>query len=607
MTSVSGLIPHRVNLEIRSDGVFLMQSRYQLGPVAAKTGEWLHHWAETTPDQIFIAERSQDGGWRELNYRVTLENTRALAAGLLRQGLKSGDRLAVLSGSGVDHGLLALATQYVGIVLVPVAEQYSLIPEARDRLIYILNKTKPAMIYVSSAQQYAAAINLPEIGPIPVLTSDAGNAGRKIIGFDSLLTGPVGDDVDTAYKAVGPDTLAKILFTSGSTSNPKGVCTTQRMMCVNQAQLATCLPFLKSHPPKIVDWLPWNHVFGGSHNFNTILANGGSLYVDDGKPSGNLFARTLENLDDHTGTIAYNVPIGWSMLAQALARDAALRHRFFQELDMIFYAGAALPQDIWVQLRQLAEAEGLEPPLMTTSWGMTETAPSTLIQHEPIDRSGVIGVPVPGAVIKLVADADMRCELRVKGPNVMTAYYDDPARSAESFDEEGFLFTGDAVRFLDPDDPNKGLVFDGRITEDFKLMSGTWVHATTIRVHALSALGSLAQDLVISGQGRAEIGLLIFPNLETLAENDWATEDDNGALVSADLSREIVARLTELAESATGSSTKITRALVMAEMPSVRAHEITAKGNLNIARVLSERSLLVERLYDDNDPAVIRI
>jgi feruloyl-CoA synthase len=596
-------IPHKTDLITRADGSFIYTSQYPLGPVANTTSDWLVKWAGKTPDQVFLAEPAGHG-WREVTYGATLRSVRSIAAGLLAIGLKTGDRLAILSGNSIDHGLLMLAAQYVGIIPVPVAEQYSLIPEAHDRLHYIINKIKPALIYVSDMNQYAAAIDLAALLGFSVLTSH--DNGRAEHVFSDLLGSQTGPDLAAAHAATGPDSVAKILFTSGSTSQPKGVVTSQRMICVNQAQVAVSMPVLRTKPPKILDWLPWNHVFGGSHNFNMMLANGGALYIDDGKPVAGLFDKTIANLRDHSGNLAFNVPVGWALLAEALKADEILRQSFFTGLDLMFYAGASLPENIWTELKSMAMDTVGRLPLMVSSWGMTETAPAALGVHEPVKRTGMIGVPLPEVEVKLIPDHDMRCELRVRGPNILTEYYQDPDKTAAAFDDEGFLITEDAVKFADPDDPDRGLVFDGRLSEDFKLMSGTWVQTAALRATALAALGQLAADVVVTGHGRAEIGLLIFPSAESLGAEASGWQYDNGALTGGDHYARVRTCLQDMAKRATGSSSKITRALILADPPSLKDHEKTAKGNLNISKVLAGREALVDRLYDDKDPVVIR-
>lgn len=590
MSDFSSYTPHSVIREDRADGTILLRSGHALGPVARNTGDWLHHWAAADPDRVFVAERSGDG-WREEAFGATLAQVQAIGAALVGRGLGPDTPIVMLSGNGVEHLLLSLAAQYVGVPVVPLAEQYALIPEAYGRLVYVIDKVRPAMAYVSDAARYAGALALPQLQGVEVVASVAG--GAAVTPFADLLRGDGGVDLAAAHARVGPDTLAKILFTSGSTSDPKGVLTTHGMMCANQAQMAVAMPFLSARPPRILDWLPWNHVFGGSHNVNMMLCHGGSLYIDDGKPTKGGFAASLRNLREHPGSLSFNVPAGFAMLVAAMEADAGLRRAYFGDLDLIFYAGASLPQDVWEKLERFAMAEQGRLPLMASSWGMTETAPAAIMVHEPIGRSGVVGVPLPGVTVKLIPDPDMRCELRVTGPNVMTGYYADPVKSAEAFDDEGFLVTGDALRFLDPGDAARGLVFDGRVSEDFKLMTGTWVQAGTLRLEALAALAGVAQDVVICGHDRGEVGLLVFP-VAGQADGD-------------DLRQALRQRLAPLARQATGSARRIARALVLTDPPRLDLHEVTDKGSLNIRRILTRRADMVERLYDNDDPAVIRV
>jgi feruloyl-CoA synthase len=359
--------------------------------------------------------------------------------------------------------------------------------------------------------------------------------------------------------------------------------------------------------PRIVDWLPWNHVFGGSHNFNMMLANGGTLYIDDGKPVKGLIDRTLENLSMVTGTMAFNVPVGFGFLIEAFGKDADLKRRFFEDLDMVFYAGASLPQKMWQALEEMAMEVKGEVPLMTSSWGLTETAPAAMFQQEPTDSAGRIGVPMAGVELKLIPDADMRCEVRVKGPSVMTGYFNNLAKTAEAFDEDGFFITGDAMQFVEPGNPDKGMKFDGRISEDFKLNTGTWVRAAQLRLDLLALLGPLAADLVITGADRHQIGVMIFPNMAELEKEGFGTEATDGALTNRLLLGEIHRRLAERAREVSGSSVHVGRAMVLAEPPNMGEGEMTAKGNLNYRRVLDRRKALLERLYSDGDPAVTTV
>ncbi len=595
---------HAVIREDRADGSVLLSSKHPLGASVERTGDWLRQWAAQAPGRVFLAER-YGSGWREISYGETLQKVRAIGAALLARGLNAETPILIMSGNGVDHGLLVLAAQYVGVPAVPVAEQYALIHGAHGRLRHAVDLVSPKLAYAVNADQYAEALALDVFDGVEIVSSQPGSSGATP--FEDLLHGNDGAGVDAAFAEVGPDTVAKILLTSGSTSSPKGVLTTQRMMCVNQVQIADALPFLRQTPPRIVDWLPWNHVFGGSHNFNMMLANGGSLYIDDGKPLKGLFDRTLENLSMMTGSLVFNVPVGFAMLCDALQEDKALRRRFFQDLDLVFYAGASLPQSIWEALETMAlEVKG-EVPLITSSWGLTETAPAVLMQQEPTERSGIVGVPLNGLTVKLIPDEDGRYEVRVKGPNVMPGYFNAPDKTHEAFDAEGYFVTGDAMSFVDPSDTDKGMRFEGRISEDFKLSTGTWVRAAALRADLLSSLAPLAADLVVTGQDRDEIGVLVFPNRDSLSEAGFTDEDDNGAMTCPLLVAEITHRLAERARRVSGSSSRVSRALVMAEPPSIGDGEITAKGNLNSRKVMTRRNVLLERLYGDGDPAVCKL
>lgn len=605
MTLAAKYLSHDVELQTRDDGTLLFSSTHTMGPVVDKTANWLHHWAKTTPKTVFLAERS-GADWRRETYVETLQKVRAIAAALLGRGMNESTPILIMSGNGVDHGLLSLAAQYIGVPTVPVAEQYSLITGAHGRLVDVVELLKPAMAYVVDATQYAAALALPALQGVEIVASDIG--ASTATPFAALLKGDAGVDIEATHAKVGPASIAKILMTSGSTSNPKGVLTTQKMMCVNQTQIADALPFLRTHTPRIVDWLPWNHVFGGSHNFNMMLANGGSLYIDDGKPTKGAFGRTLENLSMITGTIAFNVPVGFSMLLEALKSDDALRGKFFQELDLVFYAGASLPQDVWEGFEEMSHAVQGHVPLMTSSWGLTETAPATMMQHQPVEQSGIVGVPLPGVTVKLIPEDELRFEVRVKGPNVMDGYFQNPEKTAESFDDEGFFITGDAMKFVDPDQPDLGMRFDGRISDDFKLLTGTWVRATNLRAELLASLAPFAAEVVITGHDRTEIGALIFPNMDALDAAGFDKEKTSeGGVNCPDLVAELTKRLTERAVQFSGSSNRISRILVLSDPPSIANGEITAKGNLNFRKILAHREQQLERLYDNTAQALIRI
>jgi feruloyl-CoA synthase len=595
------LMPHSVDLS-RHGGDLVLSSKIPLAPAVDRTADWLHYWATKTPDHVFLSERSETG-WRDVTFKQALAAVRAIATSLRARNMGQETPIVILSGNSVNHALLSYGAQYAGVPTVPLAEQYSLITEAHGRLIYVLDKVRPKMAYTDDAEAYRSALALPQLQGVEIVATQVDGAPCAVTSFASLLAGDTSQDADAILAATGPDTVAKILFTSGSSSDPKGVLTTQRMMCTNQSQMASVLPFLKDRAPRICDWLPWNHVFGGSHNTNMMLANGGTLVIDDGKPTKKLFERTVRNIIERPGTLSFNVPVGFSMLVHEMETNVALREAYFGDLDLIFYAGASLPQDVWSRLEEMAIEVRGRLPLMISSWGMTETAPATLMVHEPIGRSGVVGVPLPGTEIKLSPDDEMRCELRVKGPNVMKGYFEDQAKTAEAFDDEGYLITGDAVRFVDVEDPNRGLAFDGRVSEDFKLLTGTWVQAGKLRLDALDALRGLVQDVMICGHDRDAIGLFIFPRPEQV-HGDNTSE---GAVIDPLLQSRIENRLSEMAKAASGSAKRISRAIILAEPPSLKDSEITDKGSLNPRKIMTRRAELLERLYDNEDPALIRV
>ena len=600
MSSAVSHRPHRVQREDRADGTTILRSGYEIGPIDPTVGTWVDRWAERTPHAVFLAERSGPG-WREVSYREMRQMVRSIAASLLARDLGPATPIVVLSGNSIEHGLLALAAQYVGIPIVPLAEQYALIPAAHPQVVHCADLVKPHLVFANDGERFATALALPVFDRVEKVVSVG--VGEGVTAFSSLLRGGDERAVDQAAASVGPDTVAKYLMTSGSTSRPKGVITTHRMLCGNQTQVADALTFLRDRPPVIVDWLPWNHVFGGSHNFNMMLAHGGSLYIDGGKPVKQLVGKTIENLRLKSGTLSFNVPLGFSMIRDAMREDAELKRRYFENLDLLFYAGASLPPDVWTDLESMAREVRGDVPLMISSWGMTETSPACLVVHEPIETSGIIGVPMTGLEIKLVPDDDERFDLRVRGLNVTPGYLNDAAKTEELFDEEGFLISGDAVRFVDDTRLERGLRFDGRLSEDFKLASGTWVRAANLRLDLLPKLAPLAQDIVICGADRMEIGLMIFPTPDGFAR--VADKVSGGAFESAALKDAIKDRLGD--QAGHGSASRVSRAIVLAEPPQMGEGEITAKGNLNFPKILERRAALLERLYDDDDPAVIML
>ena len=566
MESKLRFAPAKVELEKRSDATLVLRSPQKLGPFARCVTEWLVRWSDRAPDRVFLAER-KDAGWRKLTYRETYGAVRRIAQALLDRGLGPERPVAILSDNGVDHALLALGAMHVGVPVAPVSPAYSLMSKDFGKLKTIFELVKPGLVYAADPQKFAPALAA---------------LGAKSTPVAELLETNPGSTQEREFSKVTPDTVAKILFTSGSTGIPKGVVNTHRMLCANQQMLAQAWPFVEDRPPVVVDWLPWNHTFGGNHNFNLVLRNGGTLYVDGGKPVPGLVETTARNLKEVAPTMYFNVPRGYDLLLPFLEKDAELRRNFFRDLDVLFYAAAALPQNLWDRLRKMANAES-RAPAMLSAWGSTETSPLATSVHFPMERAGVIGLPVAGCELKLVPSAG-KLEVRVRGPNVTPGYYRRPDLTQAAFDEEGFYRIGDAVKFADPADPAKGIVFDGRVAEDFKLSTGTWVHAGAVRIRLIAAADPLIQDAVIAGHDRAEVGALVFLSP--------GTKDMSHAAVTSRLS----GILKQLAQEG-GSSTHPTRLLVMAEPPSIDANEITDKGYMNQRAVLERRAALVEKLY----------
>jgi feruloyl-CoA synthase len=576
-------------------GGLRMRSRQELRPYPRCLGEHLRHWAGAAPDRTFLAERGGDGGWRRVSYAGALEAVERLASALLERDLGPERPLALLSDNGVDHGLLQLAAMQMGVPAVPISPAYSLLAEDHAQLRYILELTRPGLVYAADGDRYAKALRH---APAETLTGDR---------FGELLATARHPGLDARFAAVGPDTVAKILFTSGSTGRPKGVINTQRMLCSNQQAIAQGWPFLEERPPVIVDWLPWSHTFGGNHNFNMVLRNGGTLYVDAGKPAPGLFETTVRNLREVPSTLHFNVPRGYEMLVPYLERDPELRETFFRDLDGIFYAAAALPQHLWEKLERLSVETLGRRVVMLAAWGSTETAPCATQIHFPIERAGVIGLPVPGTEIKL-APVSGKLEIRVQGPNVTPGYWRRPELRSEMLDEDGFLRTGDAVRLADPDDPSRGIVFDGRLAENFKLTSGTWVNVGELRLEVIAACAPAVQDVVVTGHDREEVGLLVFPN-PAGCRSLCGEGLEEAALAELIRRPEVRGRLREglAAHNAAhpANSRRVARALLLADPPSIQTGEITDKGYVNQRAVLDRRTALVERLYGEMDGEVI--
>jgi feruloyl-CoA synthase len=567
--------PARVDVEKRADGSMLLRSPQKLGAFARCAGEWLAGWAKRTPDRVFLAERSGNA-WRKVTYREALEAAQRIGGALLERGVDAERALAILSDNSVDHALLALGAMHVGVPVAPISPAYSLMSKDHAKLKAIFDLLRPGVVYAADPAKFAPALAAVGAHATPIA---------------ELLASPPNSRVDEAHAKVGPDTVAKILFTSGSTGSPKGVINTQRMLCANQQMLAQGWPFVEDKPPVVVDWLPWSHTFGGNHNFNMVLRNGGTLYVDGGKPAPGLIEVSARNLKEIAPNMYFNVPRGFDLLLPLLEADADLRRNFFRDLDVLFYAAAALPQNLWARIEKLALEEKGGKLAMLSAWGSTETAPLAAQVHFHIDRAGVIGLPVPGCELKLVPSAG-KLEVRVRGPNVTPGYYRREDLTRASFDEEGFYRIGDALKLADPADPARGLTFDGRVAEDFKLSTGTWVHSGAVRVKLIAAGNPVIQDAVITGHDRDEVGALVF--LSPAAKH-LAPEAIRATLAAA---------LRSLAAES-GSSMHPKRLLAMTDPPAIDASEITDKGYINQRAVLQNRAALVEQLYA-GAPEVVR-
>jgi feruloyl-CoA synthase len=590
--------PSDTVLDRRGDGTILIRSARSLGPYPDKLTERLVHWARETPGRTFLAKRDAGGAWRTLAYAQTLALVRALGQALLDRGLGAERPLAILSGNDLEHALLALAAMHVGVPYSPISPAYSLISTDHANLRYILELLQPGLVFTANGERYASAIAAALPRDCELVVTEAVPRNRDATQFSGLLEQPATKGVDDAYAVVCPDTVAKILFTSGSTGQPKGVINTQRMLCSNQEMLATTLPSLREVPPVLVDWLPWNHTFGANHNFGLVLYNGGTLYIDDGRPVPGLFEDTVRNLREIAPTVYFNVPRGFEELATYLKREPALREKFFSRVGMLFYAGAGLPQPVWDAFEDLAVQTRGERILWITGLGATETAPLATCANWEAGRAGMIGLPVPGLEMKLAPAGD-KFEARFRGPNITPGYWRQPELTCTAFDEEGYYRMGDAVRFDDPDHPEKGLMFDGRLAEDFKLTSGSWVSVGPLRTRFLAAAAPLAQDVVVAGHDRDYIALLVFPRLdECRALCGLPKQATASEIVAHELVRtRFQALLDRLVNEATGGTTRILRALLLDVPPSIDAAEITDKGSINQRAVLEHRAALVEEIY----------
>lgn len=572
------------DLEVRRrpDGAVLVRSRAAVPEHLPRMIDHLWEWAARAPDRPFLRERDAAGAWRGPGYAEAAATVRRVAAALLARGLGTDRPVVILSGNSIEHALLALGAQAAGVPYAPISVPYSLASGDFGKLQHILALLRPGLVFVQARAPFARA--LAHAGAAEVV----GACGAP----DCTPFAALAEHAAASLPTVDPDAVAKILFTSGSTSLPKGVITTHRMMAANQAMKAWAWPFLAQTPPVLLDWLPWNHVFGGSHNFNLVLRHGGTLHIDAGRPVPGGFEATVANLAEVSPTIAFNVPKGWELTIAALERDPALRARFLRELRVVFNAGAALPLPLLARLEALL-AEAPRRVLLGGSWGLTETAPAAVFIHAHGAAHGSCGTPLPGVELKLVPDGD-KLEVRLRGPLVTPGYLADATATAAAFDDEGFFRTGDAMRWADPRDPHAGLCFDGRLTEDFKLLSGTRVNAGALRLRALAALAPVARDLLVVGSDRDEVGLLLVPHDARRAE-----------LGGAALAAEVRDGLRALNAGGGGSSMRVARAAFLVAPLSLDAGEITDKGSLNLRAVLAHRGAALEALYDDAHPETI--
>ncbi|MBU6439847.1 MAG: feruloyl-CoA synthase [Betaproteobacteria bacterium] len=600
--SIGGCV--RTELERRADGTMVLRSPEPLGEYPQRLTDRLEHWARVAPQRVFAARRGADGQWVRIDYAQMLDRARRIATALLARGLDAEHPILVLGENSLEHLQLALGAMLAGIPHAPVSPAYALVSRDYAKLRHVVQTLTPGLVFASDAA-YEPALRAVIEPDVEVLLARGALQARASTGFETLLQAqPL--DLRHTHEKVGPDTIAKFLFTSGSTRNPKGVVNTQRMLCANQQMILQAMPFLGEQPPVLVDWLPWNHTFGGNHNVGIALYNGGTLYIDDGKPTPQGIGETLRNLREIAPTVYFNVPKGFEEIASAMRQDAGLRERLFSQVRAFFFAGAGLSQAVWDELDALGEAEVGERICMLTGLGMTETAPSSMFALGPEVESGHIGLPVPGVELKLVP-LDGKLEVRFRGPNVMPGYWRAPEQSAEAFDEEGYYRTGDAARFVDPEDPQRGLRFDGRIAEDFKLSSGTFVSCGPLRARIAQLGAPCVHDAVLTAPDRDELGALILPRVdECRALAALPAGTPAAQVLEHPAVRAFFQTLVDaLWEQGTGSANRVARACVLAEAASLDRGEITDKGSINQRAVLQHRAQLVDALYRGDAPGLL--
>jgi feruloyl-CoA synthase len=600
----------RVNMREGTSGVRYMLADQPLEDFATRMTDRLVHWATTKPDATMLAKRIKHadgslGDWRHISYAQAWQSARAIAQALIDRGLNAERPVVIMSENDLEHALLSLGCLVAGVPFCAASPAYSTISQDFEKLRHILTTLTPGLVFAADAKRYGKAIEAAVGKDIEVVLHSGEITGRATTTFESLRATPATPAVDAAMQATGPDTIAKFLFTSGSTKLPKAVINTQRMWCANQQQMAQSMPVLAEIPPVLVDWLPWNHTFGGNHNFGMVLYHGGTLYIDEGKPTPALMGETLRNLREIAPTVYFNVPTGFEAIAIAMKTDDALRKNLLSRVQMFFYAGAALAQPIWDSLHESQEREVGERIVMGTGLGMTESGPFAIFVTSPFVKAGDLGVPTPGMELKLVPNSD-KIEVRYKGPNIAPGYWRAPQETQEAFDDEGFFCTGDAVQWIDENDVHKGLKFDGRIAEDFKLATGTFVSVGPLRGKIIAAGAPYVQDAVITGLNMHEVGAMIFPTAAVRGLSGLGAEATMAeVLASAPVVAHFQHVLNGLAQTATGSASRVARMVLLSEPPSIDKGEVTDKGSINQRAVLKHRDALVKTMHDGS-AAVIK-
>jgi feruloyl-CoA synthase len=567
--------------------------------------ERLDHWAKTHPDRIWLAARNAAGGWDKVTYAEGRARVRRIATALTHRHLSPERPIVILSGNGISHALLGTAALYSGIPYAPISTAYSLISSDFAKLRHVFSLLTPGLVFVSDTGPYARAIESVVPRGVEVVADTGTLKAHSVTPFSTLEATPDKGKIDAVHRRLGPDTIAKFLFTSGSTGLPKAVINTQRMLCANVEQISQHFAYFSEVPPVVLDWAPWNHTAGGNHNFNLVLYNGGTLYIDDGKPTPAAVAATVRNLREVAPTWYFNVPKGFEALIPHLQADRALRENFFSELQLFWYAGAGMAQHIWDALDAMAIDTIGERITILTGLGATETGPFAMGANQRMVGAGLIGLPAQGCEFKLVP-VDGRFEARLRGPNITPGYWRQPELTKAAFDAEGFYKIGDAVRFADPRDVNKGFYFDGRIAEDFKLSTGTWVNVGPLRGALVDHCAPYVRDVVIAGLDRPYIAALIFPDLEHCRKLAGLPTANLAEIAQNEKVRaHFAALLASFAENATGSSNRVVRAMLLGDEPSIDSSEVTDKGSLNQRAVLKNRAAALDALYADPPPAQV--